>query len=141
MHHFDMAGAQLREYRFIGINTPNLARIEANASNSMDVALPSEEEIWDLLCAVQQIGARVARTYVLSFCDDGACHIRSGAPTPQCECWRSFPLCNIRDSALCPAMDLPSLSMPPPNDLHRSISTRTGSSHWTRSSQLRAIWA
>jgi len=73
-----LPGAEKREYRFVGINTPNLLRLEVNASNSLETAVPSAEEIWDLLCGVQQMGARVARTYVLSFCDDGYCHISNG---------------------------------------------------------------
>jgi len=42
------AGAELREYRFIGVNTPNLARIESNASNSRETKLPSAAEIWSV---------------------------------------------------------------------------------------------
>ena len=79
---FPNAGAEKREYRFVGINTPNLFRLEVNSSDSRQTALPSSEEIWDLLCGVQQTGARVARTYVLSFCEDGSCHISNGSAIP-----------------------------------------------------------
>ena len=61
----------------MGVNTPNLARIEASSRNPRQTRLPSEAEIWDLLCGAQQLGARVVRTYVLSFCTDGTCHVRS----------------------------------------------------------------
>ena len=78
------AGTAWAEYRFVGVNAPNLARIEANSSNPRQTSLPSEAEIWDLLCGAQQLGARVVRMYVLSFCDDGSCHIRSVCRAPLC---------------------------------------------------------
>ena len=74
---WNATGSKWTEYRFVGVNTPNLARIEANSSNPRQTRLPSDAEIWDLLCGAQQLGARVVRTYVLSFCTDGTCHVRS----------------------------------------------------------------
>jgi endo-1,4-beta-mannosidase len=72
----------MAEYRFVGINTPNLHRIETNSSDSTLTAIPTASEIWDLLCGVQQMGARVARLYVISFCDDGTCHVSNASAVP-----------------------------------------------------------
>lgn len=76
------AGTRMAEYRFVGINTPNLHRIETNSSDSTLTAIPASSEIWDLLCGVQQMGARVARTYVILFCNDGTWHVSNASALP-----------------------------------------------------------
>jgi peptidoglycan/LPS O-acetylase OafA/YrhL len=70
-------------FRFISVNTPNLHRIElpAVAGNADSVTIdqhvrvPTEGEIWDTLCAVQQMGGKVARTYVISAGNGEAFHV------------------------------------------------------------------
>jgi hypothetical protein len=44
-------------FRFLSFNAPNLLRIEVNPSNS--IRLPDREEIWDIICSIQQMGGKV----------------------------------------------------------------------------------
>eukprot|EP00960_Hanusia_phi_P044725 756786-Hanusia_phi.AAC.5 len=62
-------------FRFVSVAVPNLVRLETSSSNSTLIGFPTDGEIWDALCSVQQLGGRVARLYVFSFCEDPAlCH-------------------------------------------------------------------
>jgi hypothetical protein len=50
-------------FRFLSFNAPNLLRIETN-SNS--ILLPSRDEIWDIICSIQQMGGKVTYAPQLS---------------------------------------------------------------------------
>jgi hypothetical protein len=45
-------------FRFLSFNAPNLLRIETNFANS--IRIPSRDEIWDIVCSIQQMGGKVA---------------------------------------------------------------------------------
>jgi hypothetical protein len=44
-------------FRFLSFNAPNLLRIETNSADS--VRLPSRDEIWDIVCSIQQMGGKI----------------------------------------------------------------------------------
>ncbi len=64
---FETSAAELREpssvpgstnsFRFLSFNAPNLLRIETNSKNS--VRIPTRDEIWDIVCSIQQMGGKV----------------------------------------------------------------------------------
>lgn len=77
-------------FRFVSINVPNLHRLEVNASigvaegatsfvvGDLAARVPSEEEVWDALCSLRQMGARATRIYVLAHGSGAAFHVGPG---------------------------------------------------------------
>lgn len=62
-------------FKFTSVNLPNLHRIEIGEE---EVREPTAWEIADSLCAVQQMGGKAARIYVLSHGEDDSFHINVG---------------------------------------------------------------